>query len=125
MTTAAIVDGLRERTDIETEERALEVIEATLRTLAERISHEEGLDIADFLPAALQTWSVDPESWSEGSFSFDEFLSRVAERAGLDSKNQALTYAQAVFEALRVDVTEPELDRMQTQLPASYDTLFS
>ncbi|MFC6990090.1 DUF2267 domain-containing protein [Haloplanus sp. GCM10025708] len=125
MTTAAIVDGVRDRTDIETEERALEVIEATLRTLAERLSHEEGLDVAEFLPAELQTWPVDSESWSEGAFSFDDFLSKVAERADLDSKNRALTYSQAVFEALRVDVTEPELDRVRTQLPASYDTLFS
>lgn len=125
MSTEAIVDGIRNRTDIDAEDRARATLEATLQTLGERLSREEGKDLASFLPEDVETEVIDWDSASEGEFGIEEFLDRVAERADADSREQAQQYAQATIASLTADVREPELQRAAQQLPAEYDTLFS
>lgn len=125
MSSEAIVDGIRDRTEIESDQQARAALEATLQTLGERLSREEAKDLASFLPAELETTVLDWESASEGAFGVDEFLDRVAERSPAESRQQAQRYAQATIDALTVDVTERELRRADLQLPAEYDTLFA
>lgn len=123
MSTDAIIDGIRHRTDIDSDEQAEAALDEVLETLGERISREEGKDLAYFLPADLEVEPVDWDSASEGDFDVDEFLDRMRERAGADSRQQAQTWAQAVLDALEDEIPEPELERVETQLPQEYDTL--
>lgn len=124
MPTDAIIDGIRSRTDIDSDEQARDALEAVLETLGERISREEGKDLAHSLPQDLEVAPIDWDSASEGDFDIDEFLDRVMERAGADSRQETQTWSQAVLDALEDEITEPELERVKTQLPQEYDTLF-
>lgn len=124
MPTDAIIDGIRTRTDIDSDDQARQTLDAVLETLGERISREEGKDLASFLPDELEVEPIDWDSASEGDFDIDEFLDRVMERAGADSRQEAQTWSQAALNALEDEITEPEIERVKTQLPQEYDTLF-
>lgn len=62
--------------------RAERATQATLRTLAERISGGEARDIAAFLPEEMRRWLAPTPEPAE-SFGRFEFLRRVAEREGV------------------------------------------
>lgn len=88
---------------------------ATLRTLAERISGGEAEDLAAQLPKELKGYLARPGEEAE-PFGLDEFVRRVAERAGTDS-DQAFAHVGAVFATLREAVAAGELDDVAAQLP--------
>jgi uncharacterized protein (DUF2267 family) len=104
-----------------TREEAERAIEATLRTLAERISGGEARDIAAFLPTEVRRLLTDTREEAE-PFGLDEFYRRVAEREGVDRRTAA-AHARAVFVALGVAVAPGELRDMASQLPAEYEPL--
>jgi uncharacterized protein (DUF2267 family) len=104
-----------------TREEAQRAIEATLRTLAERITGGEARDIAAFLPNEVRHDLADTPEEAE-RFDLEEFYRRVAERAGVDRKTAA-ALARAVFVALGVAVAPGELRDMAAQLPAEYEPL--
>ena len=96
-------------------EQAEALTVATLRTLAERISRGEAEDLAAQLPKELKGYLARPGEEAE-PFGLDEFVRRVAERAGTDP-DQAFAHAGAVFATLREAVTSGELDDIAAQLP--------
>jgi uncharacterized protein (DUF2267 family) len=114
LTTVEQVGGL-------TREEAERAIEATLRTLAERITGGEAGDIALFLPKELRQLLTSTREEAE-SFGLDEFYRRVAEREGVD-RDTAAAHARAVFVALGVAVAPGELRDMAAQLPKDYEPL--
>lgn len=120
-----ILDRIRNQTDVDTDEQARAILEATLETLGERLSYEESTDIADFLPEDIATEVVDWDSESESSFGIDEFLDRVADRSGASDRGQAQQWAQATMEAMENEAIGRELRRARQPLPDEYDTLFS
>src|SRR3954467_2972552 len=74
---------------------------ATLETLAERLTAGETEDIAERLPAQLRSCLKGAGPFE--AFHADEFLRRVAERAGLDHSRTERD-VRAVFVALRCTV---------------------
>jgi uncharacterized protein (DUF2267 family) len=97
-------------------------VEATLRTLAERITRGEAQDIGLELPLALReplfTGRERPPR-----FPVDEFIRRVALREHV-SEAIAAEHARAVFAAMSLYVNPKELHDMARQLPADYVELF-
>lgn len=113
---------IQRETDIDDDETAEETLHETLDLLAERISREEGKNIAGKLPEELETWAIDWDSHSERSFGVDEFLDRLAERLDVD-KGTAQHRAQAAFDALEMEIDNYERSKIEGQLPDEYDTL--
>jgi uncharacterized protein (DUF2267 family) len=104
-----------------TREEAERAIEATLRTLAERITGGEARDIALMLPKEVRPFLERTPEEAE-PFGLDEFYRRVADREGTDPRTAA-AHARAVFVALGVTVAPGELRDMASQLPAEYEPL--
>jgi uncharacterized protein (DUF2267 family) len=111
------VDLLAERADV-TREQAEILTQATLATLAERISGGEARDLAAQLPPRLQTPLL-PTAEEAEAFDLEEFVRRTAERAGTDF-DTADTAVAAVFTTLREAVTEGEFDDVMSQLPQEF-----
>ena len=99
-------------------ERAEALIQATLRTLAERISGGEAREVAEQLPAELRPALTGAEEAPE-RFEVDEFVRRVADRSGEDSA-KAAAGARAVMITLREAVPRREFDGVTTQLPKDF-----
>jgi uncharacterized protein (DUF2267 family) len=94
---------------------------ATLQTLAERLSTGEADDIAERLPAELRA-CLAPEDGGAQTFHVDEFLTRIAQRAGVDVPG-AERDARAVFIALWRAVGPDEFADMRSELPKDFDPL--
>jgi uncharacterized protein (DUF2267 family) len=116
MTTIEEVGGL-------IREEAEPATEATLRTLAERITRGEAEDVAQFLPDELRPFLTSVPEPAE-AFDHHEFISRVAEREGVDQQT-AFEHARAVFTAIGAAVATGELRDMVAQLPADYEPLLA
>jgi uncharacterized protein (DUF2267 family) len=96
-------------------EKADALTSATLRTLAERISGGEAEDLAEQLPTELKPILM-PADEPAQPFDAEEFVRRVADRAGTDP-DQATAGVRAVFNTLREAVTPGEIDDITSQLP--------
>jgi uncharacterized protein (DUF2267 family) len=96
-------------------EKADALTSATLRTLAERISGGEAEDLAAQLPTELKPFLM-PADEPAQPFDAEEFVRRVADRAGTDP-DQATAGVRAVFTTLREAVTPGEIDDITSQLP--------
>jgi putative intracellular protease/amidase/uncharacterized protein (DUF2267 family) len=97
--------------DADVAERA---IDATLRTLGERISEGEAEDLARHLPDSLAQVIV--QRGDAQGFGADEFFRRIAEREGTDP-DTAERHAAAVVAALARREGHKELHDMINQLP--------
>jgi uncharacterized protein (DUF2267 family) len=100
--------------DRDTAERAAR---ATLQTLSERIADGEVVQAAERLPEELRP-AMAPTGAAE-RFGFDEFLSRVGEREGVDPAT-AEKQVRAVFLALRQAIGQKELDDIAAELPKEF-----
>jgi uncharacterized protein (DUF2267 family) len=101
-------------------EQAERAARAVLETLAERLSAGEARDLAERVPAPLNAWlhtTAGPEP-----FRYDEFLRRVAARAGTDPETAA-RHARAVFWALGQSVDEDEIADLAAELPQDFAPL--
>jgi uncharacterized protein (DUF2267 family) len=91
---------------------------ATLAALSERISGGEARDLAAQLPGPLQDDLLPSHEQAEG-FSFDEFVTRVAERCRRDPV-ASKSAVEAVLATLREAVTPGEFDDVLSQLPREF-----
>jgi uncharacterized protein (DUF2267 family) len=112
--------GLVQRSLKLSPEEAERAVQATLRTLAERISGGEARDLAVQLPPEAAALLADGSKAER--FDLEEFLRRVAEREGVDI-NEAESHARAVFAALGRTVTHDELRDMASELPKEFASL--
>jgi uncharacterized protein (DUF2267 family) len=103
--------------DTETAERATQ---ATLETLADRLSKGEARDLLRELPAELKPWIYTEDD--ARSFDMDEYLRRIAERLGTDVET-AERWARAVFFVLGKAVSPKEISDLAAELPANFDPL--
>lgn len=110
--------ALRARVDAEL---AATLTQATLRTLAERLTAGDAYDLAAQLPKPLQL-PLRPAQESADRFAAGEFIRRTAERAGLDEA-AARSGVRAVFTTLREAISGGEFDDIMTQLPREYHDL--
>jgi uncharacterized protein (DUF2267 family) len=101
-------------------EEAERAIEATLHTLAERLTGGEARHVAAELPPRAAEWLRDGKKAEP--FGLAEFLHRVAEREGV-SEEIAEEHAKAVFAALGRALAEKELHDMISELPKDFREL--
>jgi uncharacterized protein (DUF2267 family) len=103
------------------EDEAHQLTRAALKTLAERITGGEARDLAEQLPVQLQTPLLPAREEAEG-FTFEEFVQRTADRAGVDW-NTAEMAVDAVMATLRDAVAPGEFDHVLSQLPEPFKRL--
>ncbi|MER7889436.1 DUF2267 domain-containing protein [Micromonospora sp. NPDC094482] len=96
--------------------------EATLRTLAERISGGEAADLAGHVAHELRPLLARAAQEEPEVFAYDEFLRRVAERAGVGPQ-LAERGAGAVLQTLHRVVGHREFERALAQLPTEIQAL--
>jgi uncharacterized protein (DUF2267 family) len=101
-------------------EEAERAAQATLRTLAERLSGGEARHVAHELPSPAAQWLHDGRKAEH--FGVDEFVHRVAEREGV-SEERAKEHATAVFAALGRALAGKELHDMVDELPKDFHEL--
>ncbi|WBC16106.1 DUF2267 domain-containing protein [Micromonospora sp. WMMA1998] len=98
------------------EASARALTEATLRTLAERISGGEAADLSEHVAHELRPLLARARVEDPQAFGYDEFLRRIAERAGATPAD-AERGARAVLQALHRVVGPAEFNRAMAQLP--------
>ncbi|MEV0157266.1 DUF2267 domain-containing protein [Micromonospora sp. NPDC050686] len=101
-------------------DRAVELIRATLATLAERLTAGEVLDLAQQLPEPLRpALRTRPGTEAAERFGAGEFLGRVGRRSGADEAGTRAA-VRAVFTTVREAITGGEFDDVVVQLPRDY-----
>ena len=100
-------------------EQAERAAQATLATLAERITRGEADELADQLPRELQAPLLKGSEPAE-PFDLDEFVRRVAVREGVPPAS-ARAHARAVLSTLQETVGE--MEHVQAQLPREFEAL--
>jgi uncharacterized protein (DUF2267 family) len=93
---------------------------ATFATLSERLSEGQAKELVSELPDELAKWL--PPSRPLQPFGSEEFLRRVAEREGVDTRT-AQEHSRAVFLALSRAVTAKTFSDMASELPKDFDPL--
>jgi uncharacterized protein (DUF2267 family) len=111
------IDKVAERAQV-SNDRAVALTEATLRTLAARLSGGEAADVADRIPEQLRPLLIKFEEDPE-PLSFDEFVARVAEDAEV-SGDVARRGIRAVLQAMHTTLGQREFDEFMAQLPKEF-----
>jgi uncharacterized protein (DUF2267 family) len=114
------VESVAERARVPVE-LAGPLTEATIRTLAERISGGEAADLADRVPDQYRPLLIKREEAPE-RFTADDFIHRVAERAGV-AQEVAQRGIQAVLATMHSVVGHKELSDALAQLPKELQRL--
>jgi uncharacterized protein (DUF2267 family) len=117
----AFVGEVQNRARLSSRGDAVRAIQATLETLAERISAGEASDLAAELPPELGTFLTDVEATERCPV--DDFFLRVAAKETADLPD-AVHHARAVIEVLLESVTPGEMDDIRSQLPDDFGPLF-
>jgi uncharacterized protein (DUF2267 family) len=95
--------------------------QATLLTLADRITGGEARDLAAQLPTELRQFLEHTDEPAE-AFDLEEFVGRVSLRAGVD-RETARRGVPAVFQTLYAAVSAGEFDDVLAQLPKEFQKL--
>lgn len=112
---------IQHRLELGTEGEAVRATRAVLTTLGERIQEGEATVLAAPLPMEVDYYL---ESVDHGQgFDWDEFVSRVADRAEVE-EGDATFYAQTVVALVTEVVSDGEVDDPQAALPDEYADLF-
>jgi uncharacterized protein (DUF2267 family) len=103
-------------------DEAARAAQATLETLAERLTPGEARHILQELPVEMRPWLY--TETDAAAFGIDEFLQRVAVAEGTDLES-ALLRARAVFFALGDALSAEALARLAGSLSQSFDPLLA
>jgi uncharacterized protein (DUF2267 family) len=117
MAELTFIDKVAERAHV-SEDRAAALTEATLRTLAARLSAGEAADLANRVPEQLRPLLIKVEEDPE-PLSFDEFIARVAAQAEV-SDDIAKRGLRGVLQAMHTTVGQREFDEFMAQLPKEF-----
>jgi uncharacterized protein (DUF2267 family) len=118
---AQLIEKVWERMGAGSLGQAEAVTQATLLTLAERITGGEARDLAAQLPKEVQAFLDKKDEPAEG-FDLNEFVRRVSLRAGVD-RDTAQRGVQAVFQTLYATVSTGEFSDIMSQLPKEFRDL--
>ncbi len=116
------VDLVQERARVDSWRDALIAIEATLKTLGERLTDEEAADLAAQLPSAIGRYLTVVDTNKD--FGLEEFYEHVSRRESL-GQPISREHARAVMSVLEEAVSPGELRDVLAQLPDEYETLFT
>jgi uncharacterized protein (DUF2267 family) len=100
------------------EDRAVALTEATLGTLAARLSGGEAADLAERVPEEFRPLLIRGQEDAE-PLSFDDFAARVAEQAGVPA-DVARRGVGAVLQAMHTTTGQREFDEFMAQLPKEF-----
>jgi len=117
----AFVTEVQQRLELATQGDAVRASRAVLTSLGERLQADEATDLASPLPMEIDCYLRAADSGQR--FSFEEYLDRVGEREGVETRT-ALHHAQRVVELVSEVVPSGELKQVRAQLPADFDELF-
>jgi len=117
----AFVTEVQQRLELATQGDAVRASRAVLTSLGERLQADEATDLASPLPMEIDRYLRAADSGPR--FSFEEYLDRVGEREGVETRT-ALHHAQRVVELVSEVVPSGELKQVRAQLPADFDELF-
>jgi uncharacterized protein (DUF2267 family) len=120
MAELAFIEKVAERAEVP-EDTARRLTEGTLLTLAARISGGEAEDLAERVPDELRPYLIKVTEPAV-PFSYDEFMRRVAEYAGVDRPTAERGVA-AVFSALHDTAGHKEFTDAMAQLPKTFGPL--
>jgi uncharacterized protein (DUF2267 family) len=111
-----------ERARLNSRDEAINAIEATLKTLGERLTDREAADLAAQLPPAIGRFLTVVDTNKD--FGLDEFFEHVSRR---ESIGQPISreHARAVISVLEEAVSPGELQDVLAELPEEYETLFT
>ncbi len=114
---------VRERGKLQTEEEAKQVIQATLRTLGERIGGEARRHLATQLAKELAAYVESTEDRNPEVFPLEEFYNRVSARSEMGFP-QAVPLSQVVMSVLQDAIASGEQRQVLFELPEEYKQLF-
>jgi uncharacterized protein (DUF2267 family) len=109
--------------DIDNRDEAIRATQATVRTLAERVTFGEAKDFISQLPQELKSIVLQrtPQTQAQ-SFSVDEFVQRVALIEDQpDAKGRK--HAEAVMHAIQEALDPGELADLKSQLPKDFNAM--
>jgi uncharacterized protein (DUF2267 family) len=118
------IKEVQTRGHMESRQEAEKAIQATFRTLAERLAGGEPRNLASQLPPELAQHLPYEGEETSNPFSLEGFLKRVNEKDGGVDQPRAVYHARMVMEVLQEAVTEGEMDDVRPQLPDEYAPLF-
>jgi uncharacterized protein (DUF2267 family) len=100
---------------------------AVLQTLRDRLTPDEAEQAVAQLPRELKLlwWAGDVPNRRPQRLHRDAFFERVRTRAGLESARQAERVTDAVFAALKDQLSQGEADDVLSQLPRDLKTVWS
>ena len=116
---------VQHRAGLDSEQAAEKVTRTTLETLSERIGSGEAEDLGAQLPEEIgrHLSKVDDVE----SFSWDEFVDRLVEREGIESRDDradSVFHAQVVLDVVADAASPGEMSQVRDQLPGEFDELF-
>ncbi|MBE9080438.1 DUF2267 domain-containing protein [Romeria aff. gracilis LEGE 07310] len=120
------ISEVQDRASLDSQAQAERATQATLQTLAERISGDETdhlcAQLTQELAQYLQQGKQEPKSGQV--FSLEEFVQRVSDREQV-TLPAATQHARLVLEVLQKAVTPGEISDVRSNLPADFEPLFS
>jgi uncharacterized protein (DUF2267 family) len=127
MDTLAFYRMVRERVDGLGIEESKRVTGVVLRALRDRLTWEEAEQVAAQLPQPLkEVWTLGDQPRRQPlKIRRDEFLQRVKHEAGLLSGDAARRLTEAVFAALKAQLSPGEADDVLAQLPRDLKALWT
>lgn len=116
------INTVMDRANLGTEDEALRAIEATLKTLGERITDDEAYHLAAQLPPEVGRFLTVVDNQKD--FDLETFYEHVSQRMSI-GQPMARENARAVISVVEDTVTPGELQDVFSQLPDEYLTLFT
>ncbi len=117
-----LLGAVQHRGRMASREEAERAIQATLGTLAERLTGGAAANLAAQLPPEAASAMRDVE-FAE-AFSLDEFFRRVSRREGVDLP-KSVFHARAVVDVLADAVADGAMAHVRAQLPQEWGRLFA
>jgi len=120
---------VQQHADLQTWDEALQITQATLETLGERIYRSPRGDVASQLPGELKSFlsaRTAPETSRQrvDRFGLEEFYNRVSARADLGYP-QAVSGSRAVMTVLKEAISTGEWDDLRSERPSDHSALLS
>lgn len=116
------VREVRERGQLDSERDTLIAIEATLKTLGERLTDKEATQLAAQLPAEIGRFLTVVDTNKD--FDLREFYEHISRRESI-GEPRSREHARAVLSVVEETVSPGELRDVLAQLPDEYLNLFT
>jgi uncharacterized protein (DUF2267 family) len=104
-------------------DEAEDAARTTFEVLARRLPGSEAAQLVPHLPPELAQYFSEESTSPAEPFSLDEFFQRVNQDQGVDMPTASL-HVRAVMDVLRESLTPEQFERLRSQLPGEFNSLF-